>query len=287
MDIMNIMKVSSPKFTFSLIAFAALLVSGSGLMIQETFAANEFDRPEFSCNHINLTATHCTFDQKVNGTLAILDWTIRYQDTAADGDNLTDVTITGIANSTNVGVGLTVPSTGVSNSNGDVELSTVTGIAGLGYINGTDFVLIHSAVNASSTYYVNYTNNPASLTDVLADGSIGRIYSEKAGSSGATLPVGACQVETANCKYLKLGSNATASDWISPTAVSAEILRSNPSQVQITMSEPVVNVNSTWTGFNFTTLGGGNDAVASKLTTYNGTSIIYVDLQHPVQHPMF
>ena len=40
MDIMNIMKVSSSKFTFSLIAFAALLVSGSGLMIQDAYAAS-------------------------------------------------------------------------------------------------------------------------------------------------------------------------------------------------------------------------------------------------------
>ena len=39
MDIMNIMKVSSSKFTFSLIAIAALLVSGSGLMIQDAYAA--------------------------------------------------------------------------------------------------------------------------------------------------------------------------------------------------------------------------------------------------------
>ena len=62
------------KFTFSLIAIAALLVSGSGLVIQETYAA--IDAPEFTCNHINVTATHCTFDQSVNGTLALLDWGI-------------------------------------------------------------------------------------------------------------------------------------------------------------------------------------------------------------------
>ena len=73
MDIMNIMKVSSSKFTFSLIAFAALLVSGSGLVIQDSYAA--IDAPEFTCIHINTTATHCTFDQSVNGTLALLDWT--------------------------------------------------------------------------------------------------------------------------------------------------------------------------------------------------------------------
>jgi len=89
------MKVSSSKFTFSLIAFAALLVSGSGLMIQDTYAA--IDAPEFTCNHINTTATHCTFDQSVNGTLAILDWTLKASSTAVAGSSTTDVTITGIS----------------------------------------------------------------------------------------------------------------------------------------------------------------------------------------------
>ena len=74
------MKVSSSKFTFSLIAFAALLVSGSGLVIQDAYAA-AIDAPEFTCKHINTTATHCTFDQSVNGTLAILDWTINTSST--------------------------------------------------------------------------------------------------------------------------------------------------------------------------------------------------------------
>ena len=91
MDIMNIMKVSSSKFTFSLIAFAALLVSGSGLMIQDTYAA--IDAPEFTAIHINTTATHVTFDQSVNGTLSVLDWTIMFSGTVDDGDILTDVTI--------------------------------------------------------------------------------------------------------------------------------------------------------------------------------------------------
>ena len=89
------MKVSSSKFTFSVIAFAALLVSGSGLMIQDAYGV--FDAPEFSCNHINTTATHCTFDMKVNGTLAIADWGIRYLTTATDGDITYDVAISNIS----------------------------------------------------------------------------------------------------------------------------------------------------------------------------------------------
>ena len=43
-------------------------------MLQDASAANA---PEFSCKHINTTATHCTFDQSVNGTLAIADWGVR------------------------------------------------------------------------------------------------------------------------------------------------------------------------------------------------------------------
>ena len=65
MDIMNNMTVSTSKLTFSLIAISALLLSASGFQLQEVFAA---DAPEFTCNHINTTATHCTFDRAVNGT---------------------------------------------------------------------------------------------------------------------------------------------------------------------------------------------------------------------------
>ena len=68
----------SSKFTFSLIAIAALLVSGSGLVLHNAYG---FDAPEFTCNHINKTATHCTFDMAVNGTLRAADWGIRYLST--------------------------------------------------------------------------------------------------------------------------------------------------------------------------------------------------------------
>ena len=43
--------------------------------------------------------------------------------------------------------------------------SGTTGVVGLGYINGTDFVLIHAAIPSDATYFVNYTNNPATLAD--------------------------------------------------------------------------------------------------------------------------
>jgi len=218
MDIMNIMKVSSSKFTFSLIAFAALLVSGSGLMIQDADAV--ITAPEFSCNHINTTATHCTFDKAVNGTLAILDWTLKASSTPVGGDSLTDITITNIANSTNTGIGLTAPSAG------DIAATTtgagVTLVSGLGYINGTDIVIIHSAIVSDTTYFINYTQNGD--TNARAIAQPGAIHSNEEGGTGAggtAGSVGACVAEAPGCKYLKIGSNATAKDWMSPSADSA------------------------------------------------------------------
>jgi len=286
MDIMNIMKVSSSKFTFSLIAFAALLVSGSGLVIQDSFA--DIDAPEFTATHLNTTATLVTFDQSVNGTLAILDWTIMYSSTGTDGDILTDVTITNVANATSKGVGLTVPGT-VDKKTG---VSSATGVVGLGYINGTDIVLIHSAIPSDAAYFVNYTNNAASLSDAIRQ--FGQIHANEAGSvegstggntAGAT---GAAVLENASIKYLKIGSNATAVDYMSPTVVSADILKSNAKKVQITLSENAVNHNSTIADFTltktFTTHGivYTNAIEPVSITSNNQTSHFDINLKHPL-----
>ena len=252
------MKVSSSKFTFSLIAFAALLVSGSGLMINDAYG---FDAPEFTCVHLNTTATHCTFDLAVNGTLAIADWGIRYLTTATAGDITYDVAISNVANSSSSGVGLTAPSAGdikVSSQGGNVAAT----VDGLGFLNGTDFVLIHAAIPSDATYYVNYTNNPSSTNNQTTAGGSGALH-----SAGATSDCSAasCAEGTGTNKMLKIGSNATAKDWMPPTAVSAEIVKSNPKQIQILMSEPVGNLNSTLTDFQITTAGGGNAAVEEAM----------------------
>ena len=244
MDIMNIMKVSSSKFTFSLIAFAALLVSGSGLVINDAYGYAAA-APEFTCNHINTTATHCTFDRAVNGTLAIADWGIRDLTTNATnisaGDITYDYAISNIANSSSLGVGLTAPAAGdvhmSSIGNGGVNTSD-----GLGFLNGTHFVLIHAAIPTDARYFVNYTNNPSITGNQTSGGGSGAFH-----SSGGAVTTGG-EGSTTN-KMLKIGSNATAQDWISPTAVSAEVLESNAKQVKILMSETVSNVNATWTGF--------------------------------------
>ena len=267
--------MSSPKFTFSLIAFAALLVSGSGLMIQDASAT--ITAPEFSCKHLNTTATHCTFTQAVNGTLAILDWSLKASSTAVPGGTATDITITTIANSTSTGLTsahLNNPAS--TGARSDVAATTtgsgVTLVTGSGYINGTDFVLIHSAIISDTTYFVNYTNNP--LTNADAIRQPGQIHSNEQGGVGAGGvggSVGACFVEAPGCKYLKIGSNATAVDWMVPTATSAEVLKSNPKQIRVTMSENVLSVNSTWTDFTFTTGGGGNDVVSAGMYAGNTT----------------
>ena len=70
---------------------------------------------------------------------------------------------------------------------------------------------------------------------------------------------------------LKIGSNATAKDWMSPTAVSAE--KTGPKKIAVLMSEPVGNINST--GIEFT-LSGLHDSVVSSLIASNGTNTIYL-----------
>ena len=275
------MKVSSSKFTFSLIAFAALLVSGSGLVIQDSFAA--IDAPEFTAIHLNTTATQIKFDQSVNGTLAVLDWTLMVSSTGTDGDILTDVEITSIHNATADGKGKTAATAdNKSHSSG-------TGVVGLGYINGTDIVLIHAAINSGATYFVNYTNNAASLADEIRQH--GQIHANESGANGVTGGngagvVGACVAENAFCKYLKIGANATAVDYMSPTVVSADVLKSNAKRIQLTMSENIHNHNTTVADFSLTktTITHGlvysSNVEAISLSTNNATKYLDINLKH-------
>ena len=275
MDIMNNMTVSTSKLTFSLIAVATLLIAGSAFTNQEAFAANA---PEFTAIHINTTATHITFDMSVNGTLAIHDWSIKHNSTATlsnatpiAGSQATQVSITNIANASSTGVGLTVPSTG------DKRVSNIpTGITnGLGFINGTDIVIIHEAIPSGSTYFINYTNNYLTTTaGATIAGGFGAIHANNGGNTGGE--------GASTNSILKIGSNATAKDWMIPTVTSADIFKDNPQQVVLTMSEPVTNVNSTLQHFVFTTSGGGNDAVPATIFTNNVTSFIYIELQNAV-----
>jgi hypothetical protein len=283
MDIMNIMKVSSSKFVFTLIAVAALFVGGSGIMAQDAYAANA---PEFTAIHLNTTMTKVTFDQNVNGTLRILDWSIKTSSTAVAGGTATDVAITDIVNGTNAGIrydgGAQMASYTDTATAADKTYSGIGAAnTGLGFLNNSkSLYLIHAAIPSDVTYFVNYTNNPAASND-YTNGDTGAFVTNLAGGVGW----GAVVAENLSVKYLKIGSNATAVDWMPPTVVSADILKSNPSQVRITMSEGVANVNATDPrAFTMTTSGGGNQAVVSGgVGGTNGTSFIYVNLQNPVK----
>jgi hypothetical protein len=286
MDIMNNMTVSTSKLTFSLIAISALLISGSGFMIQDAYG---LDAPEFTATHLNTTLTKVTFDQNVNGTLRILDWSIMLNATEYAGYVLTDVTITGLINGTTTsgqiteGADADVPSFTDNASHIVAADKTYSGIGGtntgLGFINNTDtFYIIHEAIPVDATYFINYTNNSVDANS-YATGDAGAIRADVSGGVG----FGATVAENISWKQLKIGSNDTASDQIHPSVVSAKILKSNPSQVLITMDEKVSNVNSTGGAFSMTTAGGSNNLIPSGSIFSNGTETVYVNLQSPAK----
>jgi len=288
MDIMNNMTVSTSKLTFSLIAISALLISGSAMLNQDAYGLNA---PEFTATHLNTTFTKVTFDQNVNGTLRILDWAIMLNSTEYDGYVTTDVAISALINGTTT--------SGTNTEGGDVLLSnfrndvvhitaddkTYSGIGGantgLGFINTTNvFYIVHAAIPTDATYFVNYTNNPAASNDYPL-GDAGAIRADVQGGVGA----GSLQTENVSVKYLKIGSNATATDQIHPSVVSAEIVKSNPSQIKIKFNEHVANVNATAASFTITTTGGSNAIISSgTILGTNNTDIVYVNLQNPAKH---
>jgi len=285
MGIMNNMTVSTSKLTFSLIAISALLISGSGFIFEDAFATKNpiFDAPEFNATHINTTATLVSFNIPVNGTIAIADWGIRIINSTFaatdvdDGDIKYDVTISNIANSSKLGVGLTAPT---QDDKDQSSLSTAANaVVGLGFLNGSHLVFIHSEIPSDATYYINYTNNPSLTGNQTTAGGSGAFHSSNAISS---LGLGIGGEGSTKNKMLKIGSNATAFDWMAPTATSAEIIKSNPGQIRILMSETIANVNSTFTDFDVTrSSGNGNDLVSAQLVAGNGSSYIYVNLQNP------
>jgi hypothetical protein len=272
------MTVSTSKLTFSLIAITALFISGSSMLNQDAAA---FNAPEFTAIHINATSTLITFNMNVNGTLALADWGIDVDGARTAGDiDYTQYAISGIANSSSAGIGLTVPSVG------DKTVSSIpTGVTGLGFINSSKYIILtHTSLPTDAQYYINYTNNPAATSGTatnamgVSSGGDGAIHTSggvasfglKTGGEGSSLN-----------KVLKIGSNATAADWIVPTATSAEILKSSPKQIKILMSEAVGNVNSTASDFTLTTTGSsGNAKVVGSFIAGNGTSYIYVNLKN-------
>jgi hypothetical protein len=121
------MKVSSSKFTFSLLA-AALFLGGSGLLVSDSFAA----APTFTAITNSSTTTEVKFSEATNGTLMLSTWFV-------DG-----VVVTGATNGT-------TPSAANILHNGANSL---------GSLNDTTFILLtHAAVdNSGSTPTVQYIN---------------------------------------------------------------------------------------------------------------------------------
>ena len=294
MDIMNNMTVSTSKLTFSLIAIAALLVSGTGILVQEVSAANA---PEFTAKHLNTTLTEVTFNQNLNGTLRVLDWGIFKHSCAApcttnanavDGVIVSEVNISNIINSTTTsgttqegGYPFVASRTTIASANDKTYSGIGAANTGLGFINNSNTIyLIHAAIPTNAQYFVNYTNNPAAPNDYLV-GDTGAFSVQVGAGAGA-----GSSVENVSMKFLKIGSNATATDNIPPTVSSAEILKSNPKLVKIYMSENITNLNTTLTGFTLTTAGGNNAAIVSgTVVTANPSSadnFIYVNLQNAV-----
>jgi len=288
MDIMNIMKVSSSKFVFTLIAVAALFVGGSGIMAQDAYAANA---PTFTAIHHNTTLTQITFDQNVNGTLRALDWAIKAHScdapcltntnaVAGPANQLTDYAISNIINSTapsapevHAGTevaGHTSTATALNILHGHKHAIPDGDATGFGFINTTNTIyLVHAAIPSDATYFINYTGNLASSNNI---GGITAGSTANAGKAG-----------TVDEKLLKVGTNATGVDWMGPSATSAEVLKSNPSQIKILMSENISNVNSSAAAFTMTTAGGGNKAVPVQVFGPNGTNYFYVNLQNPAR----
>jgi hypothetical protein len=227
-------------------------------MTQEAFAA-----VTFTAYHNTTTETHITFNENVNGTLNIADWRITLDGTSVRPFS-DKITITDITNST--------------------YSSTVAASAGnTNFINATTgpVILHHSAIPSNVTYNINFTNN---------EDASGVTYTGKGGDGLGFVSDHVRGTVGSNEVHMVTGYDATSVDWMVPTISSAEVLKKNPKQIKLTMSESVALINSTFTAFDLTTTSFGNygvenraHAVSSIQSVSNGTSFIYLNLQNPVK----
>ena len=256
MDIMNNMTVSTSKLTFSLIAVATLLIAGSAFTNQDAYGALTF-----TAIHNTTTQTDITFSHAVNGTIDLSDWRITLDGTSV-GPFADKITITGITNSSSHAPGVGVGAVGNTNWVNSTIAAPVNTI----YIH-------HDAIPSDATYNVNFTASEtvSGVTHTRASG-LGWVINADGNDGSAKV-------------FLAGGTDTTGTDQMVPTALSAEILKSNPDQVRILMSENIANINSTYPAFTFTTVFGSNGienraAQASGMLGQNTTKYIYVDLQN-------
>jgi hypothetical protein len=137
------------------------------------------------------------------------------------------------------------------------------------FFNNTQFLtIIHNPIPSDAEYNLNFTKD---VTKALA----GHVVQKDGHTEGTAV-------------LLLSGVDATIKDHMSPTIVSAEILKSNPKQVQVLMSEKVANVNVTGQdgarAFSFAVTGGSNQVQASSFVAENvtGSKLMYVNLDNGV-----
>jgi len=259
MDIMNNMTVSTSKLTFSLIAVATLLIAGSAFTNQD---AN--GQLTFTAIHNTTTQTDITFSHPVNGTIDFSDWRITLDGTSVN-PFADKIAITGVTNSSSH------PPASGEGSVGNTNWVNSTVGAPI-----TKIFIHHDAIPTDATYNVNFT----------ASETVSGVVHTRA--SGLGWVINADGNDGSDKVFIATGVDTTGTDQMIPTALSAEILKSNPSQVKILMSEPVVNLNSTFKGFTLTSIFGSNgienrDAKSSTFVGANGTSYLYVNLQNPAK----
>ena len=264
MDIMNNMTVSSSKFTFSIIAIAALFIGGSAYLNQEAFGEIDGEAsqvPTFIAVHNSTTTTEIIFQTQniqhlnadgtpvanaqrtggVNGTAQLADWKVN------------GVVVTGITNGTAY--------TGTAASYGGTAV---------GVFNKTSVIMLtHADIGNTAETTVQYLKTGTSA-DI-------RSYAK---------------IKANDTFHEMAAATITGIDQIPPTALSAKMV--DAKRIQVTMSESIGNWNTTANDFQ---LHGANTGgiLFGSIVANNGTngssgvvagpadsSIIYLTTNKPI-----
>jgi hypothetical protein len=247
MDIMNNMTVSTSKLTFSLIAIAALLVSGSAFLNQDAFGAPT----TFVAIHNSTTTTEIYFSQSINGTLNNQNWFIN-------------------------GLMATAATNGTTPSAANNNYAATTD----GFLNNTSRILLtHAALNSTdTTAQVAYITS-GEFNSVTA-GGLGNadIAAANLGNLGRGGYSGSVAGGTQAYNILANGTNAiVVHDGMSPSVISAQTIGDRTIKIQF--SEPITQVNATATHFTIT----GTDQQPSVLDVAgNGTIYAYLKVGNDI-----
>jgi hypothetical protein len=243
------MTVSTSKLTFSLIAIAALLVSGSAFLNQDAFGAPT----TFVAIHNSTTTTEIYFSQTINGTLNNQNWFIN------------GLMATGATNGT-------TPSAAGNNYAATTD----------GFLNNTSRILLtHAALNSTATTaQVSYitsgefnsvTAGGLGNADVAHDGA-------NAGNLGRGGYSGSVAGGTQAYNILANATNAvTVYDGMSPTVILAQTIGDRTIKLQF--SEPMTQYNATATHF---TLTGTDQQPAVLDVAGSGTTHAYLKVGNDI-----